>query len=350
MKLSNNTIYKYSIYIALFAILYNIFISYLAGGWMAKYTSPSYSFHDIPNLSDKVAFVTGTNTGIGYHTALELARKGCHVFASARSIEKGTNAVKQMIHELQNDGISNPKIEFIQTDLASMRQLKEFGQLFKKKNMNIDILIFNAGVMNTPFTLTEEGYELQIGVNFLGHFLLFKILEAYLVSKSARVIHTSSLAHWFPYYPNGIDFKKFQSSKGYNSFLAYGQSKLANILFSNEMAKRYHGKLSSNSLHPGSIVTDLDRYSLPSWILENAWIMNILTKVKLFTIFMDAPTGAMTQLYLATSPKVANITGKYFKPIAIETSIVPFYPKTDIDVLASELWEYGEKAVKSFIV
>lgn len=151
--------FHYAILIALVAALSPVLFSYITRGWVAKYDSPPYSTSDIPDLTGKIALVTGTNTGIGYITARELARKGARVIATARSVSKGRAAVAQMKQDL---GAPDATIEFMELDLASLQSVKNFAQAYTEKNITIDMLILNAGVMMSPFSKTADGFELQV--------------------------------------------------------------------------------------------------------------------------------------------------------------------------------------------
>jgi NAD(P)-dependent dehydrogenase (short-subunit alcohol dehydrogenase family) len=224
--------------VALVAVLWSI-ISYLLGGGIAILMSPSFSFKDIPDLTGKVAIVTGSNTGLGFVSARELAKKGAHVILAARSEEKGMEAVKRIKQEI-GDIPGAHLLEFMSLDLSSFNKVREFSIAFLDKNVSLDILILNAGILVPYFELTEDGLEMQIGTNHFGHFLLVRLLTPLLVASKARVVSLSSLAH-ISTYTEGIRFEAIKSNKTFIAFMGYGQSKLANILFSNELAVRLNG-------------------------------------------------------------------------------------------------------------
>lgn len=327
------------------AIALPLFISFVFDGWVAKIFSPYYSVKKIPSLNGKWAIVTGSNTGIGYVTVRELARKGANVIATTRSLEKGNLAQLKLMKELNGtSGIGS--IEYMELDLTSMKQIKKFANKVKGKGKNIDIVILNAGIMMPPFGLTDEGFELQIGVNHLGHFVLVKLLNDLIKRSKSRIVTVSSCAHEGPY-PEGIRYETFTSNSSYNPLYAYGQSKLANILFANELASRFNGTgVTSNSLHPGMIKTELGRYIEEQ--IKKSFVLTLFSPIfALFnTAMMDPNSGALTQLYVATSPELAGVTGKYFHPIARASQPSSLaLNKT----LQKELWEVSEKLTKKYL-
>jgi NAD(P)-dependent dehydrogenase (short-subunit alcohol dehydrogenase family) len=163
----------------------------------------------------KIAIVTGSNTGIGYVTARELARRGAKVIVAARNIEKGEKAVQKIKSELGNvPGAS--LIEFMKLDLSSLAEVKIFANDFTQKGAGLDMLILNAGVMAPDFGLTTDGFETQIGTNHFGHFLLVKLLIPVIKSSKTRVVHVSSVAHRFTY-PEGLRFESFSSDHEYDA-------------------------------------------------------------------------------------------------------------------------------------
>jgi len=326
------------------AMVLPLFISYVFDGWVAKILSPYYGIKKIPSLTGKWAIVTGSNTGIGYVTVRELARKGANVIATTRSVEKGKIAHSKLLKEL-NGTIGIGTIEYIELDLSSMKQIKTFANKVKSKGKNIDIVMLNAGIMMPPFGLTDDGFEQQIGVNHLGHFVLVKLLNDLIKRSKSRIISVSSCAHEGPY-PDGIRYETFTSNDSYNPLYAYGQSKLANILFANELASRFNGTgVTSNSLHPGMIKTELGRYIEEQ--IKKSFVLTLLSPI--FALFntgaMDSNTGALTQLYVATAPELAGVTGQYFHPIA-RTAKPSLLAQNK--TLQKELWDVSEKLTRKF--
>ncbi len=204
------------------------------------------------NLLGKTAIVTGSNTGIGYETALDLYQKGAKVYVACRNEEKAINAIERM----KIEG-GTGKLIYSHLDLASLSSVKEFSEEVLKTESRLDILINNAGIMIPPPSTTEDGFEIQFGVNFVGHFALtghlFNLLKA---TKGSRVVTLSSIAHRGAV----IDFDNFRLEKPYSNWREYGQSKLADIIFALEFDKRLkrHGnQIKSLAAHPGFSKTDL---------------------------------------------------------------------------------------------
>ena len=327
---------------ALVAIAMPLLTSFYGGGWIARYYSPPYSTEDIPNLSGKTAIVTGANTGIGYVTARELARKGAKVIVAARSEERGQDAVARIKKELKGE----PLVEFLKLDLASFAQISQFVRSFRAKASNLDILVLNAAVIMNDYTETEDGFESQIGVNHLGHFLLVRLLLPMIRYSKTRIVHVSSKSH-DQSYPEGIRFESFKGGKAlYSRFFAYGQSKLANVLFSNELAIRLNGTgATSNALHPGIIATEGQRH------VKGLMQSTIVTRAILFVIeslwnaaVLSIDDGALTTLFVATSPSMATTTGRYYIPIALDrTSETAAQARNE--TLQKELWAVSEKYI-----
>ena len=204
------------------------------------------------NLSGKTAIVTGSNTGIGYETALDLYKKGAKVYVACRNQEKALKAIQRM----EADGGTGELI-YSHLDLANLSSVKAFADNVIQAESSLDLLINNAGIMIPPQSKTEDGFEIQFGVNFVGHFALtghlFKLLES---TKGSRVITLSSIAH------RGatIDFDNFRLEKEYNNWRECGQSKLADIIFAIEFDKRLKqsgSQIKSLAAHPGFSKTDL---------------------------------------------------------------------------------------------
>ncbi|CAG8665608.1 19466_t:CDS:2 [Dentiscutata erythropus] len=248
----------------------------------------------------KVAIVTGGNNGLGFITVRELVRKNAHVFIASRSKEK----------------------------------------VFKK-DKNVQYGINNAGIMATAFETTQDGIQDQFGVNHLGHFLFtILLLPTIKASAPSRIVNISSVAHEKAP-PAGIEFDKLNDPKAHSAFQRYGQSKLANILFTIELDKRLSGtNVYCNSLHPGVIKTELWNGFVSSW---GSWIKPFLY---IGTSFMLTPEeGALTQLYCATSPEIEekNLHAKYFVPYG---KLGKPTAQAKNEELAKQLWDFSEKLVK----
>lgn len=274
----------------------------------------------------RVALITGGNTGIGYETAKSLAQQGYYVVLGCRDEAKG-RAARERIRE------AVPKcrgIEVVTFDLADLESVRSWALRAQDVGTPLDVLINNAGVMATPESYTAQGHELQFGVNHLGHFLLTQMLLPLLTAnkeKEARIINVSSAAHFF----GDIDFGEIQGSRGkaYDRWRAYNQSKLANVMFTYELARRLgpDSNVTVNTLHPGVVASELGRYILPS-------VPPILAK--LASNFVLTPEqGAKTSIYLASSREVQGMTGLYWdKCKSVKSSRLSYDT-----IKASRLWD-----------
>lgn len=276
------------------------------------------------DLSGKVAVVTGVNSGIGNETARVLALRGARILGTARTLEKASEACNTF-------GNAATPVECELEDLSSIRSAID---TVGSSTDRIDILIANAGIMALPKLETVNGLEKQFATNHIGHFLLVTGLLALIkAADSARIVIVSSAAHrQAP--AGGIEFDNLDGGKGYSPWRAYGQSKLANVLFANELARQLKDDgVSVNSLHPGVIATNLGRYMNPligmAFGLFGFWTMK------------NVGQGAATSCYLAAHPDVKDVTGRYFSdcreanPLALARS----------EDLAKQLWDKSEQLV-----
>lgn len=241
----------------------------------------------------KVCIVTGANTGIGKETALGLAKLGASVVLVCRDRERGEEAQSEIKQSTGNDNV-----ELMICDLSSQRSIKQFAPIFAERHDRLDVLVNNAGVVLRELSMTEDGLESTFAINHLGYYLLTNLLLD-LLKKSApsRIVNVASAAHKF----GNLDVNAWPTGRQYSAFGAYANSKLANILFTRELAQRLIGTgVTANCLHPGAVGTNLFR-GLPK-VLQ--------TVIKLVTISRER--GARTSIYLASSPDVEGITGKYF--------------------------------------
>lgn len=253
-----------------------------------------WNTENIPDQSGKVVIVTGANSGLGYEAARMLAHKAAIVTMACRNQEKGKRAVEQIRRE-------NPtgRVVLQRLDLADLGSVQQFVEDFLEENDHLDILINNAGVMATPYRKTADGFELQFGTNHLGHFLLTGLLYDTLKSTpGSRVVTVSSYAHLF----GRINFDDLNSEGFYQKWLAYGQSKLANVLFGYELQRRTsrNGKNPISSVvHPGYAATNLQHTST---------FFSLLNPI----LAQSPEMGALTILYAATSPQING--GEYIGP------------------------------------
>ena len=282
------------------------------------------------NLSGKTAIVTGSNTGIGYETALDLYKKGAKVYIACRNEEKALKAIQKM----EADG-GTGELVYEQLDLASLRSVKEFADNVIQAESSLDLLINNAGIMIPPPSKTEDGFEIQFGVNFVGHFALtghlFNLLES---TKDSRVVTLSSIAHRGA----AIDFDNFRLEKEYNNWREYGQSKLADIIFALEFDKRLKmngNQIKSLAAHPGFSKTDLQKYM----------DKDMLASLELMT----AKEGA--QPTLAACLREDAKGGQYWGPDGHnEQKGKPALAKIDAaaldETLNAKLWDWAKEATK----
>ena len=223
--------------------------------WLARLYFSGRVCKSKATLDEKVVIVTGANTGIGKATAIDLAKRNARVILACRSQEKGKKAEVDVRRESGNNDV-----HFRQLDLSSFASIRKFAKEVLEEESRVDILINNAGVMYTPYMKTEDGFEMQFGVNHLGHFLLTNLLlDRIKQAPEGRIVNVSSLGHSFTRIPINLD--TINSEDVYNPYTAYFHSKLANVLFTKALAERLKGtNVITNALCPGFVDTDLARH------------------------------------------------------------------------------------------
>jgi retinol dehydrogenase-14 len=278
------------------------------------------------SMADKIILVTGGTSGIGYVTALELARLGASVTLVGRDEVKCESSIKAIQHET-----GNPSTSFLLADLSSQAQIRLIARRFLDDHDHLDVLVNNAGGFNLRRSLTVDGLEKTFAVNHLAYFLLTNLLlQASLASPSARVVNVSSGSH----YGEQLDFDNLQLTGFYNPMQAYGRSKLANILFSYELARRLAGThVTSNALTPGMVATDI-------WKKVNRWLTPVIDPI-IQRIGQTPLQGAQTSIYLASASEVEGITGKYY---AYSHPVQSSPASYDLDT-ARRLWEVSSRLV-----
>jgi NAD(P)-dependent dehydrogenase (short-subunit alcohol dehydrogenase family) len=295
---------------------------------MAKWTTS-----DIPDQSGRVAVITGANTGLGYETALALAERGAHVVLAVRNLDKGKDAAARITAAAPHAGVALQEL-----DLTSLESIHAAAGQLRGAHDRIDLLINNAGVMWTPKGTTKDGFELQFGTNHLGHFALTGLLlDRMLPVAGSRVVTVSSIGHRIR---ADIHFDDLQWERGYNRVAAYGQAKLANLLFTYELQRRLapNGTTIAAAAHPGGSRTELSR-NLPPLLGRVFTVVEPL-------VAQDAATGALPQLRAATDPGVLG--GQYYGPDGFTET--RGYPKVvassakshDVDV-QRRLWAVSEE-------
>ncbi|KAF8013400.1 hypothetical protein BT93_I1294 [Corymbia citriodora subsp. variegata] len=252
------------------------------------------------------AIVTGASSGIGVETTRVLALHGVHVIMAVRNVDAGRSVKEAILQELPS-----AKIDVMELDLSSIESVRKFASDYQSSALPLNLLINNAGVMACPFALSQDNIELQFATNHIGHFLLTNLLLETMKKTSqesnteGRIVNLSSEAHRFAY-REGIRFDKINNESEYSPIQAYGQSKLANILYTNELARHLKEEgvqITANSLHPGTIpATNLARHHS---------ILNVFATLgRLF--LKNVAQGAATTCYVALHPQVKGISGEYF--------------------------------------
>jgi NAD(P)-dependent dehydrogenase (short-subunit alcohol dehydrogenase family) len=288
----------------------------------------AWSEADIPDQSGRTAVVTGANSGIGWDTARALAAKGARVIVACRNEAKGRDAEERLRRR-----VPNAEVRFESLDLGSLASVRAFADKLGAAEGRLDLLVNNAGVMMTPRGKTADGFETQLGTNHLGHFALTGLLlDRLRKAPAARVVNVSSLAH----FPGRIDFDDLQAERSYDPMRAYGQSKLANLLFTRELTRRFLAAgipALSAAAHPGSTRTELQRHSR---------LMTAVVRL----VSQLPPQGALPSLYAATAPDVRG--GEYFGPSRMFGMLGPperarSSPRSKDTATARRLWEVSEQ-------
>ncbi|XP_063401185.1 retinol dehydrogenase 14-like [Mytilus trossulus] len=282
-------------------------------------------------LDDKTVIITGASSGIGKEVAKNLAKRGAKVILACRNLEKTNKVVNEIKRQIRY-----AKIGVKHLDLASLRSIRQFAKDINQNEERLDILINNAGVFYCPDDLkTEDGFEMQFGVNHLGHFLLTNLLLD-LLKKSApsRVVTVSSNAHE----KGRINFDDMNSEKNYKPRACYDQSKLANVLFSRELSKRLKGTgVTTYSLHPGVVRTNISKYLRQQHFFSGP----IIDLFLVLPLFKDSEQGISTIIYCAVDESLEKESGNYYRECS-ET--LPGKRALD-DGVAKKLWELSEKMV-----
>ncbi len=292
----------------------------------------AWTLNDIPEQSGKVIIITGANVGLGYESAKALAEKGAEVILAVRTVSKGQDAEAKI-----RQSIPNAQLHTMTLDLSDLASVKAFAETFKSRFNRLDVLMNNAGVMATPEMKTKDGFELQFGTNHLGHFALTaQLMDVLLSTPNSRVVNVSSLSA-----ENGqIHFDDIMFEKGYQRFGAYGQSKLANLLFTLGLQARLD-KIGASTIsvaaHPGVANTALMRGMLGrlSFIRKPlGWIFGLFVQ--------SSDQGAYSQIRATVDPSVQ--AGDYYGPDdgmkgdAVKILMPPSVHTEDID----KLWELSE--------
>ena len=297
----------------------------MAGGWDVQ---------DIPDQSGRTAVVTGANSGLGLVTARELARAGASVVMACRNLDKGHAAVDEV-----RAAVPDAQVQLDELDLASLASVRGFAERYRATHDGLDLLINNAGVMASPRRRTADGFELQFGTNHLGHFALTNaLLEKMEGREDARVVTLSSTVHKM----GRINFDNLNGDRHYFRWNAYGQSKLANLLFMLELDRRLRGSgstVKSLAAHPGYAATNLQSAAAPM-------LDRLAMKVSTAVIAQSDEMGALPILFAATQPGLEG--GTYFGPGGFQEQrghpkIVQPSGRARDPETARRLWEVSER-------
>jgi NAD(P)-dependent dehydrogenase (short-subunit alcohol dehydrogenase family) len=283
---------------------------------------------DTTDQSDRIAIVTGSNSGIGYETARALTKKGARVILAVRNQEAGNAAADRI-----RSTVSDATIETMHLDLSSLASVRSFTDRLQKTHEKLDLLINNAGVMIPPFSKTQDGFELQFGTNHLGHFALTGLLADLIQSTpSSRIVNVASQAHRY----GDIRFDDLNREKEYKPWSAYGQSKLANLLFTYELQRKLSRQGSTTiavAAHPGWTATNLQRH---------AGFIDFLNRF----FAQGSRAGSWPTLYAATAPDVGG--ADYYGPSGFYE--MRGYPKkvesndkSRDEAVAARLWRVSEE-------
>jgi NAD(P)-dependent dehydrogenase (short-subunit alcohol dehydrogenase family) len=281
------------------------------------------------SMQGRTVVITGANSGVGKATAAALARAGADTVITARHEGRGGQAVADIRRDSGSD-----RVDLVVFDLADLASVRKGAEQILDRCERIDVLVNNAGLVLSERTETVDGFEATFGINHLGPFLLTRLLTERLVASApTRVVNVASTAHQGA--RRGLDFDDLQSTRNYRGMQAYSRSKLANILFTNELARQLSGTgVTANSLHPGTVASGFARDDDAKGFLAFG--------VRVIKPFILTPEkGARTSVYLASSPEVADVTGQYFVKCRARTPS----PAARDEAAAALLWSVSEELV-----
>jgi NAD(P)-dependent dehydrogenase (short-subunit alcohol dehydrogenase family) len=278
-------------------------------------------------MQGKICLVTGATSGIGLVTARELARQGATVVLVGRDTNKTQTTVEQIKQQTGNNSV-----EGLVADLSSQQEVRQLADQFKRRYRQLHVLVNNAGAVYDSRRESVDGIELTLALNHLSYFLLTNLLlDTIVASAPARIVNVASDAHRM----TSINFDDLQAKQKYSGFRVYGQSKLANILFTKELARRLQGtNVTTNSVHPGLVATGFAR--------NNAGLLNFLFGWILRPFARTPEKGAETPIYLASASKVQGLTGLYFSD---KQPVTPTAAAQDM-AAAERLWQVSAELTK----
>ena len=275
-------------------------------------------------MRGKVCVVTGATSGIGQVTAAALAAQGAHVIVVGRNRAKAQQVVGEIRRQTGNDAVW-----YLLADFSDLQQVRELAAAFSAQYSQLDVLVNNAGTYFNTRHPAPGGVEMTFHVNHLAHFLLTNLLlNTLTASAPARIVNVTSRAHEY----DNMDFDDLGFERSYFGMKAYARSKLANLLFTYELARRLAGSgVTVNAVHPGGVATDIWRTNFPVLGPAIKWVMSLFA--------LTPEEGADTLIYLASSPDVEGVTGKYF----VEREAIASSPLSYDEQVAARLWAVSEQ-------
>lgn len=311
--------------------------NYVPGAPLSKFTKESTAEEVSAgiDLAGKTVLITGCNSGLGFESMRVLAMRGAHILGTARSKDKAAQAWDE-IKAVAPKGKFTP----LTCELTDFANVAACADEVKAMNMPLDVLMCNAGIMALQTNEQVNGIEKHFVVNHLAHFVLVtRLLDAVKAAPQGRVVSVSSLGYrWAP--AAGIEFDNLSGARDYDPNKMYGQSKMANHLMVRELAKRFAGTTTTaNSIHPGVINTNLGRHY--------PWYVKTLAGLIGWTFMKTPEAGASTQVYVATAPALANVSGLYFEDC---NPVVPTRPEMENAELSAKLWTVSEELTKGYSV
>ena len=278
-------------------------------------------------MKHKTCLITGATSGIGEVTAHQLTMKGAKVVVVGRDAQRCVDRVERIKAEA-----GNSRVDYLVADLSSQDETRRLVKSFLKRYDRLDVLVNNAGAFFLRRQESVDGIEKTFALNHLSYFLLTNLLlDTLRASAPSRIVNVSSNSH----YGSALDFNDLQSVRRYRSMQVYGRSKFANVLFTYELARRMEGTgVTANALHPGFVRTNIGK--------NNGWLIRLLAPLWQVTA-ISPEEGARTSVYLASSPEVEGVTGKFF----IQEKEVPSDPGTYDEIAARRLWEISVELTNS---
>ena len=299
----------------------------------------AWTTSDMPDMTGRIVVVTGANSGLGYETSRAFAGRGAQVFMACRTAAKAEDARRRIVAEH-----AAASVELMTLDLASLASVRRFADELVKRTQKLDLLVNNAGVMALPRRETEDGFEMQLGTNHFGHFALTGlVMPLLLAAPEARVVTVSSGAHK----GGRINFDDLHGKTSYRRWMAYCQSKIANLLFMYELERRLRrakARAISVGCHPGYAATELQGAGAK---MEGSAFMERIMELSNALFSQDAAMGALPTLYAATSPDVQG--GDYIGPDGFmelwgHPKKVPTVARARDEEVAAQLWKVSEDA------